>query len=281
MTQAEAQTVQVPEPGIHRDVSFETYRAWDADNASLYNEVRKSPLHAWWQIHYGSESTPAQELGTAAHMAFLEPERFDATYTVLPEDHDGRTKEGKARKQEIEEQGKTPLKAGDAQMCEAIRQAVHSHVDLRRMVQADGDNELSLVWENGSRLQKARIDRWVPLAGIAIDLKTTTCARPDAFKHAVRKYGYDLAAYHYLEGIEANELPGEEIWLVAVEKSPPHVITIFRFDGKALARGREKRDFAMEQLAACRAMDYWPGYSDTAVTITGDDVADGQEWEEA
>jgi len=269
---------QAPEPGAYYEIAYSTYRAWDAINASLLQQVLKSPLHAWWYLTHGYDPTDAQKLGTAAHMAFLEPDKFDQTYVILPSDHDGRTTEGKARKAEIEESGKMYLKNSDARCCEEIRRVVGQESELHDSLQCQGQNELSVLWNHPSGEPcKARVDRVVPELGLAIDIKTTQSAKPEAFRKAIRKWQYDVQAGHYLDGLQANNLPIEQFWLVAVEKSPPHCITIFKFDVDALAYGRQRRDKAIEQLQTCRAMDYWPGYASEGVWIHAEDIDQGDD----
>ncbi|MBR2390433.1 MAG: PD-(D/E)XK nuclease-like domain-containing protein, partial [Mogibacterium sp.] len=80
----------------------DNYDAIPAVRRSLLWELKKSPAHFKWAAEGEGidEETPALRLGTIIHMCVLEFDKYLDHYRVLPR-CDRRTKEGKARHQEV------------------------------------------------------------------------------------------------------------------------------------------------------------------------------------
>jgi len=77
------------------DMPFSDYLALDAMSAHGLMQIERSPAHYRHAIDTPHAPTPAQALGTAAHMAILEPDHYEAHAHVAP-NVDRRTKAGKA-----------------------------------------------------------------------------------------------------------------------------------------------------------------------------------------
>jgi hypothetical protein len=76
-------------PGIYYDLSFEQYQAIPAANKSGLDHFERSPLH-YWAAYLDPErepekETPAKRLGSAIHVAILEPKRYEEKYRIKPE----------------------------------------------------------------------------------------------------------------------------------------------------------------------------------------------------
>ena len=95
----------------------EEYNALDAVRRSALWEMRKSPAHYLYKVTHPEEPTPALLFGVAAHMAVLEPERFQAEYIVAPK-IDRRTKEGKEAWTALMKSGKALLSKDDSDKIE-------------------------------------------------------------------------------------------------------------------------------------------------------------------
>ena len=63
-------------------VDFSTYRAAAGVNVSSLKELARSPLHYRYAKDNPNPTTSAMSLGTAAHCATLEPERFAAEFVT-------------------------------------------------------------------------------------------------------------------------------------------------------------------------------------------------------
>lgn len=74
-----------------------TYQEHPGVNPSSLKVLWKSsPMHYRYYLTHPRKETPDMLLGTAVHMAVLQPEAFARSYAAKPEGHDGRTTAGKA-----------------------------------------------------------------------------------------------------------------------------------------------------------------------------------------
>ena len=112
--------------GFNLDVPAPEYHMCPAVSQSrLWRLRQSSPLHVRYEMDHPREATAAMELGRAVHCAVLEPERFALEFRAVFAD--GRTKEGKDERAEVEASGATVLNAHDWLKCQAIRDACASH----------------------------------------------------------------------------------------------------------------------------------------------------------
>jgi hypothetical protein len=92
------------------------------------------------------------------------------------------------------------------------------------------------------------------------DLKITADTEPHALgKHAWRMLWHCQRAF-YKDGIESNGGHVDHSILIAVESSPPNVVTVLRVDDEAIDHGRRSICLWAERLRACEASGRWPGY---------------------
>ena len=61
-------------PGLHRGLPMAEYQAIDAMGSGRLEWLHVSALHYRWMLEHPPETTEAQHLGTALHMAVLEPD---------------------------------------------------------------------------------------------------------------------------------------------------------------------------------------------------------------
>lgn len=261
------------EPGIYKDISFDDYAAWAAVNATTLNGFCRTPAHVYYEMmHGGKERTPALDLGWLVHLAVLEPIRF-RDEIVIPPAVDKRSRVGKAMMAEfeLENEGKTLVDAESHIKIEAMAAAVLNHETANEFfVKNGGTNELSFVWtdEDSGLLCKGRADRigsigeW-PIVG---DLKTSKDASRREMEKSVYKYGYHIAAAHYLEGLQAlYPIPSGNSYrrfvLFVVESVPPYLCAVYEIDESALAEGEVQRRKYLEKYRECVATGIWPGYS--------------------
>jgi len=106
----------------------------------------------------------------------------------------------------------------------------------------------------------------VTYACMLADLKTCRSAHPDWFQWDARKMGYHAQLDWYGNGLERRgEGRPMRSFLVAVENTPPHVVTIFEATERALLEGRKLWSLWFERLRVCEDSNEWPGYSQGAV----------------
>ena len=269
--------MKAPEPGTYPNVPVEEYFAWDAASNSGLGRMLKSPAHYRAYVEEEWADTPAQIVGRAAHMAILEPDLFWKTFAKEPEcdfEKYANPRATKAYKEEvafIEDRGLTVLRDTDLESIQAMKAATLGHPKLRKVIQATGQAELSIVWDDpdtGVRC-KARLDWHTPThaGGAILDLKTTDDASPGSFERAVFRWGYHRQGALYLRGAREVGLPVRHFTIGAVEKSPPHGVILYRLEDDAISLGKKQIDFALFRYAECLRTDDWPCYTTDVVDI--------------
>jgi hypothetical protein len=132
MQQARQETT-MPDPieqladGIYFGLPIEVYRGQERLSSSGCSDMLISPAdfwaNSWMNPDREDESSEAQVMGTAYHMARLEPDRFKATYlsTVNPADYPNVLTTGDQIKAELKELGLPMTKAGEKTLDTALR----------------------------------------------------------------------------------------------------------------------------------------------------------------
>ena len=260
--------------GIHADLSNHDHHASTAVGSSGLKLIGQSPLHYWSAYRDPNrerrEPTPAMIIGTATHMAILEPGKFDDCYTVLPEGLDRRTKEGKALYAEIEATGKTPLSPKDWKRIADMAEAARRHPVGRVLFDSAPLFETSIFWtdaESGVQC-KIRPDLMIPPCaafpdGLIVDVKTTQDASPEGFGRSAWGYEMHLQAALYPEGFAVAfgrlKLPPFIWW--AIESEAPHAMAFYSAPASVVAYGQSEVTRLRWKYADCLQADQWPGYS--------------------
>jgi exodeoxyribonuclease VIII len=266
-----------PEPlpgGISFGIAAERYhrRELGVVSKSALDEIARSPAHyRAWVDGIEREPTPALRFGTALHMAILEPARFAKSYAVKPDFGDCRFKENKARRDawESANAGRLALSADDEDRILGMLAAVQNHPTASRLV-AEGQSEVTLSWADpitGLRC-KSRADYWVKRRRMAVDLKSTEDASPEAFAKSVYNYRYHVQDALYRDAFRCCGEPIDHFAILAVEKSPPYACAVYVLDQDAVAKGFAAARQNIERLADCMKRNEWPAYSDRPMELS-------------
>jgi hypothetical protein len=240
------------------DLAREAYEKLDALNWSRLKLIEKSPAH--FKQGFGEDSD-SFTLGTAAHMAVLEPEKFKEEYVIYP----GR-RQGKAW-EEFESKairsGKTVLNATEYGKAVGIKNAVRANKRADELL-SGGKAEVAMVWTLGGGTPyetkcKGRADY---IGSVIADLKSTQNCSPREFARSCVKYGYLGQAAWYTDGYEA--LTGQRLpyYIVAVESNAPHLVTPYRVPEHLLAIGRDQYQTLLGKLDYCKRNNFWGGYTE-------------------
>lgn len=262
----------IPVEGVHPDIPAHVYHGWDcASNSRLSIIHEKSPAHLRAQMEAPSEPTDAQVIGTATHVAVLEPDSFDGLYARGPEAKRN-TNAGKAEWAAVEAKHpeKMILKPDDFDLCLALRDAVHRHAIARALIEEAADRELSVVWgdpETGV-LCKARLDGLARSIGAIVDLKTTKDAAPREYMKSVHNFGYHRQAAFYLDAARVHGMELTDFVQVVVEKSAPYGVAVYRIEEAAIEAGRRQLRRLLDIYAECLSSGQWPCYGDEIQSIT-------------
>src|SRR5574342_605280 len=172
-------------------------------------ELRRSPLHYQYRLTNPKEPTKSMELGTATHIAVLEPERFlreFALWTTTREDGSTRIRRGKEWDAFQEQHaGKTIIREDEYDQAIAIRDAVRADPVAMKYL-AMGKPEVAMTWtetETGTK-SRGRVD-WVTTIQkrpFIVDLKGTRNANHIWFSKDVARLDYHLQAAYYADGYE-------------------------------------------------------------------------------
>ena len=237
----------------------------------LKSLASRSPAHARAALVEPHPETPALLLGRAVHCRVLEPGTYAGRFVVAPL-VDRRTNAGKSAWADLAaaHPGATILTADDAAVVDGIAASIEAH-PLARMIFRRGAAEVSGFFTDEVTGAACRIrpDYLRPADSLLIDLKTAQDASPKEFERSIAKFGYHIQAAHYLAGYRAisGDDKGSFLFL-AVEKTPPFAVGLYRLDDDAMAEGARVRRRALDLAARCLETGRWPAYSDEVQSIS-------------
>lgn len=224
--------------------------------------MSRTPMHFRWALDNVVEETLAMRLGSGAHAALFE--QPIAVFT-------GKVRNGaKWQEFEAEHAGQCILNVREYDQANRIADAVREHDLAYTLIFAtDAVREQRVYWEQLGLKRCGTPD--VRTARYIVDLKTTKCADPARFARdgAFRSYHAQLA--DYTDGVSLSGLgTPAEAYIVAVESSPPHPVTVLRLTDNAIDQGRRLCRVWMERLLTCERANHWPGYVEGIVDFDVD-----------
>jgi hypothetical protein len=250
---------------------YQARKALSAGGAWILSE--ECPARYWQVSPWNPEAMDVArrefDIGTALHLAVLEPDAL--AQRVAPINADSyRTRAAQQAREAAHQAGKTPLLDQDFALVGALAAAVRKHRTAARLLDG-GRSEVSLFWTDDDTGVpcKARVDRLARDGKHLIDLKTCASAAPRAFAAQAFRDGHFLRAAWYLAGaaIVTGTVPQAYVF-VCVEKEPPHVVSCYTLDERALAWGGQVMRRALRRFAVCRdALDWSAGYVRGVTTV--------------
>lgn len=250
---------------IHSRMPAEEYAAIEALNITRLKEIRRSPLHYRHALEHPKVTAPLR-LGTAAHCATLEPERFKRQFAQWDRRSENTgnlcPRNGKWWDAFLQANaGKTIITEDEATSALAVAAAVRGDPVARVYLEA-GDPEVVLQWERDGRACKGRVDWLTRLDGcpVIVGVKTARDCRPFIFGSAAAKLGYHLQWAWYLNGYAAiKDGVKPRLVEIVVESAPPHAVIVYRIPDDVLLQGEEEFLQLLEVLERCEREDAWPG----------------------
>ena len=266
------------------------YRKKDGISASDLKKMVKSMATWKYEKDHPEERTDSEALqfGRAYHKLMLEPDDFNKEFQVMPNFNcstkDGKEEYAKYAEEEIgreltadERKYKDSITAVLLKnaKCEYIsKDTKEKLVEMQKALYATpfvkllikGEHEKSFFWKDDKTgvTCKCRPDSFGQIKEqyVAIDLKTTENAETQAFMRDAMKFGYDIQAAHYCEGLEKKYKKPFKFIFIAQEKKAPYLVNVLEADPYFMASGREVRDMLLERYKECVEKDEWPGYID-------------------
>jgi hypothetical protein len=255
------------------------YHALKALSAGMIWEFdSECPLKAWLASPWNPDREPVNarhfDIGTAAHLAVLEPHDLEARTVIVQ----GVTKKGepspgyasaaaKEQRAAAYEAGLTPLLPEEMDIVRGVQAAVIAHPKASELFRDGGIAEGSLTWEWNGMTCKCRPDFITPNYRYLLDLKSANTCNPRAVARKAFNEGWFVRASWYMGGVkEATGTFPDKYLFVVVEKDAPHIVEIFELDDRALIYGDQIIERTLKRIVGCFSEGRWPGYGDGGIT---------------
>jgi hypothetical protein len=181
---------------IINDLREAEYHAMPALSATgAWQLVNDCPAIYWHTSPFNPDAMPpetseAMDIGTALHLAVLEPDRLAARVALCPGD-DWRTKAAREAREQAQASGLISLLGKHIDLVYALRKALLANEFVAHML--DGaQTEVSYFWDDEGIPCKARADI-ITRDGLAIgDLKSSANASPEFFQRRAFDAGHFL-----------------------------------------------------------------------------------------
>ena len=211
------------------------------------------------------KQTKAMADGTAVHAFFLERDKFDTDFVIKPADMRLNTKAGK--EWALEHQSKIII---DSELGNNLFEMEKSFMDSPAKLIHDikGQTELSYFWDDlGTIKGKCRPD-WISDDGeIVVDVKTTTDASPRGFQKSISNWGYHLQLGWYLRGLRKLGLSAEQFIFIAIEKTPPFCVGVYKADQDMINFAMKELDQLMPEIQTAMVSNEFPDYTPEITSI--------------
>jgi hypothetical protein len=224
---------------------------------SALKHMAQSPAHYQQALQGGWYSTMPQRIGAGSHAIM-----FDQPHAVYP----GKVRRGKEWEQ-FKEDNKDAVWLSRSEQVQALAlaDAVRGHREASELLFCDDSAvEKRIEWNYLGRDCAGTPD--VRTKSYIVDLKTTKCSHPERFARDATFRSYHAQLAWYLDGVRLSGLgTPTEAYIVAVESTPPHPVTVLRLTDNAIDQGRRLCRIWMERLLGCERDNRWPGYCESIV----------------
>ena len=228
-----------------------------------YSRLRlmaQSPAH---YLEGTVEQTRCMEQGSAVdHLVFC-------TKTVLA--YPGKVRSGKEWKSfKLDHPEREFCVVTGSEYAEARAIAAAVKADKRAMRILRGEHQKEIFWKFCGRDCVSHLDNLGKDGAWVAELKVSQTSNPFRFRwHALKMmYHAQLGFYEMAAEFENKKAPRAH-FIVCVESTAPHVVTVFKLTHKAVELGKRSCRAWMERLLQCEAANFWPGYSQSIVPLDG------------
>lgn len=273
MNAAVEQAVQV---GFTSRLPADTYHALPGVSISRLKELQRSALHYRYRLENPKESN-ALKLGTAAHCAVLEPERFRHEFIAWSR----RSENGNLcpRKGQYWDAfvagnpGRTIITEDEWQLAHDIAAAVRADPLAMRYLES-GEPEVTMQWEciiDGigeiparSLGCRGRADWLTRINGehYVVGLKSARDCRPFIFGSAAAKLGYAMQWAFYREGYQTLTGVTPKMVEIVVESAAPHDVVVYNIPDDVIEQGRADYETLLVKLVQCETRNEWHGVAE-------------------
>jgi len=274
-------------PGVYQ-LTAEEYHSFAVtgdwfSNSDAKKLLTSCPAQFDYDRRHGVRKTSdAFDFGHVAHAIVLgQGERFEV---FEPCKLDGRTKEGKAQKRDVDAAraaGRTPIYGDQFAVIAAMAEAIKADPLPHELLTQPGRPEVCLFWVEHVRVtdpknslygtvvevkRRAMIDHLPDMLDDGttvrlVDYKTADEVKPDDnMRKKNYDYGYHRQASTYESAILTLFGRYAEVTFLMQSKRPPHLIVPMQMDTPAMLVAAAQNHEAMQQWAECVAAGVWPGH---------------------
>ena len=236
--------------------------------STIIDLISRSPAHAWWNHpklnsdFKKDEGEKKFDIGQAAHSLLLEG--ID-NVTVIEAD-DWRTKAAKEARDQARIEGKTPLLLHQYEEVKILVESAHKQILACKELgitdlQADGDSEMSYIWQEEATWLRVRPD-WVSKdRKIILDYKTTgNSANPSEVARLIVSMGYDIQAALYSRGVKAIHGIDPKFIFIFQETKEPYLCSFVGLPPDFMEMGKQKVEYGIFLWQECMRSNQWPAY---------------------
>jgi len=257
---------------IRSRVPWDEYKALPGVSITRLKEIDRSPQHYAYRLDHPKE-TPPLVLGTAAHTAVLEPERYQRQFAVWAR----RTESGNLgpRKGQYWDAfvaanpGKSFITEDEHNLAVAMACAVRTHAPAMRYLES-GDPEVTMQWKLDDCPCRARVDWLTNVESVPhiVGLKTARDCRHFIFGSAAAKLKYHLQWGFYFDGYKTIMGREPRMIEIVVESEPPHAVAVYWIPPDIIDQGRDEYQKLMLRLAECESTGEFPGPQEDEEPLT-------------
>lgn len=217
-------------------------------------QMGRSPAHCRYAMLSGiDEPSLTKRLGSAVHSLLLGGKEL----IVYP----GKVRRGKEFDAFAKENtDKIICSRSEYETANRTADAVRSDRLASDVLFARGNRyEQTIMWSWLGRSRRCTPDVNGP--DMLAELKTTRDASSDRFKWDVLRYGYCTQLVDYSNALlETRGHAPRDVYIVAVEKSPPYVVATYRVMKRDMELAERQLRAWMERLLVCEQTGIWPSY---------------------
>lgn len=247
--------------GVHSMPAMQYRKAHGISKSDL-DLIAISPAHYRAREERAKE-TEATRMGTLIHSAILEPDSL--AFHVKPEGMNFATKEGKAWK--LDHQSAPIITSDEWKTMTGIVASVHGHPMAKRLLSGGQPERCLFAKDKHGVVRKGRLDFLPDSGNVIVDVKTCEDASPREFEKSIYNYRYHAQGAYYTGLANLCGYQKEIFVIIAVEKSPPYAVAVYRVDQEALDFGRHLVERDMTVYRRCVETGKWPGYSEDVEEI--------------
>lgn len=238
---------------IIEGMSNADYHASEGISKSGLDLIARSPAH--YRYAAPKEPSRAMEIGTAIHMAVLEPTRYASHYVICT----ATDRRAAAYKQAVEAVGtERVLLQSEADDINAMQQSIWANPHAAAFLR-EARTELSVFTVDPVTGVKVRARFDAQNGPRSLDIKKTKDARPAEFAKSVVNYRYMVQAAFYSDVWKWET--GEDLsafGFLTIEQESPNASAIYVLDDDAIEYGRRLYRRDLDSYARCLDADDWP-----------------------